>query len=54
MAPKVKKAKIAEKTTVMVIMKANFLKKVKLPKRRNTPLPKVVIAPLKILTPISL
>ena len=54
MAPNEKKAMSAEKITVTVIMKANFLKKVKFPKSKNTPLPKVVMAPLKILTPISL
>jgi len=53
-APKVSTAVKNDITTVTQIIKANFWKKTKLPPNRKAPDPKVVIDPLKILTPISL
>jgi len=46
-------AKKRETITVEVMIKANFWKKIIWPPNRKTPLPKVVNAPLKMLTPIA-
>ena len=54
MAPNVTMEKKKAKSTVRVMTKANTLKKTKLAKYKKNPQAKVVMHPLKILTPISL
>lgn len=52
-APKKAIAIMKEKVIVLVMSRANFWKVMISPKKRKKPDPKVVIEPLKMLTPIS-